>query len=75
MKLEALWKKEGSTKNLRVRYKDWSYKLKFFQIQSFDEKTQTFTGINEHGEVVSYPITSDHWELYFEGLENQAKAV
>jgi hypothetical protein len=75
MTLEQIWKTEGKRTELKVRYKDWNYKLKFFQITGIDEAKKCFIGINETGETVVYPIHSDHWEIYYEGLENQAKAV
>ena len=75
MTLEQIWKTEGKRTELKVRFKDWNYKLKFFQITGIDEAKKCFTGINEAGEAVIYPINSDHWEIYYEGLENQAKAV
>ncbi len=75
MKLETLWTNNQKKLNLKVRYKDWNYKLKYFQITGVDEKSKKLIGIDDLGEKVSYALDSDHWELYFEGLENNPKAV
>lgn len=75
MRLANIYKKAKKKDNLKVRFKDWNYKIKYFEIREVDEKKNRFVGVMDNGEKAFYPMNSDHWELYFEGLENQAKAI
>ena len=74
MRLANIYKKSSNKDNLKVRFKDWNYKIKYFQITEMDEKKNRFVGLLDSGEKAVFPMNSDHWEIYFEGLENQAKA-
>lgn len=77
MRLANLYKKHSTkdTPDLKVRFKDWNYKIKYFQITEVDDKKKRYIGMLDNGEKAVYPMNSDNWELYFDGMENNPQAV
>jgi hypothetical protein len=74
MKLMELWMKSGQKKGLKVRWLDWNYRHRFFEIKNLDSKEQCFHGTLDCGESMTYSSESPHWCLYLEGDEDGAKA-
>lgn len=64
MTLMNLWKQSNEKPGLKVRYIDWDFKLNYFEIQSYNQTTETFEGFLCNGEKVSYKANSMFWTLF-----------
>ena len=73
--IEKLWMKSGKKKNLRVRFRDWSYRIKYFSIEGYNPEKSRIIGRLDNGEVMSFCVRSEGWTLYHPGLEEFARAV
>lgn len=73
--LEQVWKAQGSKKELKVRFNDWSHQIKFFTIHGESSDGKRFVGILDNGEKISYAKKSKGWTAYYPEAENMAKAV
>lgn len=75
MTLEGIWNKHHHRTKLRVRYQGWDHSIKYFTVFGINiDKTLLF-GELDNGESVTYPLTSDHWCVYSDGIEQNAKAA
>lgn len=73
--IEEVWIKSGKKNGLKVRFRDWNYKIKFFTIEGYSEDNQRLVGKLDSGEVISYAVENRGWCEYHPGLENHARAV
>jgi hypothetical protein len=64
MTLINIWEQSEKKPGLKVRYIDWDYRVKFFEIQSFDKAKLLFEGILCTGEKVTYEANSKFWALF-----------
>ena len=74
-KLNDVWKNNNYQKDLKVRYVDWNFKHKYFQIKDYSSCGTKIVGLLDTGEQISYPIDSEFWVLYELGHEQAAKPV
>jgi hypothetical protein len=74
-KIDTLWKQNQLEKNLKVRFRDWNYKIKYFMIQAYSDDKKKIIGVLDNGETISFDCENMGWELYFEGSEYLARAV
>lgn len=74
-KIETLWLESGKEKNLKVRFRDWNYKIKYFVIEGYSSNQDKLIGVLDNGEIMEFEKDNMGWELYFDGYEDFAKAV
>lgn len=74
-KIETLWLESGKEKNLKVRFRDWNYKIKYFVIEGYSSNQDKLIGVLDNGEIIEFEKDNMGWELYFDGYEDFAKAV
>jgi hypothetical protein len=72
--LLELWEKQNKKPGLRVRYADWS-SVKYVEIEAVDQTGRLVIGTLDTGEIVRYPTTSLHFEVYTDGSEQIAQSV
>ncbi len=60
---------------IRLRYLDWDHKTRFFTPKKMNEAGTHVEGELDNGEVINFPVTSQFWQEYHEGMEDGAKAV
>ncbi|MCT4640691.1 MAG: hypothetical protein N4A33_00235 [Bacteriovoracaceae bacterium] len=75
MTIGQIWENSNRKMNLKVRYKGWDHKTKFFKIQGLSLDGITLFGELDNGEMVTYRMTSDHWEVYQIGAGDYPKAI
>jgi hypothetical protein len=64
MTLEHLWRAAGSTDQLKVRFNDWNFQIKYFVIKGESSDGKRFVGVLDNGEKMSYSKKSKGWHLY-----------
>jgi len=74
-KIDTLWKQNQQESNLKVRFCDWNYKIKYFMIQGYSDDKSKIIGVLDNGETIAFDCDNAGWELYFEGSESLARAV
>lgn len=73
--LEKVWRAAGR-KNVKVRFNDWTYQIKFFTIMGESSDGKRFIGTLDSGEKMSFSKKSRGWSLYSPESEyNEAHAV
>lgn len=60
---------------LKLRYVGWDHRIRFFTPKSISKAQDHVEGTLDNGEVISFPVDSNFWVQYDEGMENSAKAV
>jgi hypothetical protein len=76
MTLERVWRMAGSKDQVRVRFDDWNYQIKYFTIMGESSDGKRFVGVLDNGEKMSFSKKSKGWQLYEPMDEvNQAHAV
>lgn len=75
MNLKELWQTQGAKFGLKVRFRDWDHRTKYFVIEEFDEQMQVFSGKLSTGEKINYDASSYPWKMYYEGDLQAARAV
>lgn len=73
--IEEAWIANNKQENFKVRYRDWNYRIKFFEIEGYSQDGQRLVGKLDTGEVISYAKDNRGWEEYHPGLENAARAI
>lgn len=73
--IEQVWKENNTQVGLKVRWTDWGFRHRYFEIQGEDGTGKKLIGELDNGEVISYLKTSAHWKVYQVGDEEVAKAV
>ena len=73
--IHQLWTENDSAIGLKVRFKDWNYKHRYFVIQGFNSDRNRLVGTLDCGESISFALTSQNWIIYYEGAEFHAQAV
>lgn len=61
--LERIWKAAGR-KDVRVRFCDWTYEIKYFQVVGESSDGKRLVGTLDSGERISFPKKSRGWALY-----------
>jgi hypothetical protein len=74
MTLDKIWNKHNRKQKLKVRYQGWDHSIKYFTVFGINVDKTLLFGELDNGETASFPITSDHWCEYHDGLENNARA-
>lgn len=59
----------------KLRYVGWDHKVKYFTPLKFNKADERVEGHLDCGEVISFPVESQFWVNYEEGMEDSAKAV
>lgn len=62
-------------KVLKLRYVGWDHRTRFFTPKNLSQGEDHVEGVLDNGEVISFPVNSDFWVQYDEGMEEGAKAV
>jgi hypothetical protein len=52
--IEEAWIANNKQVNFKVRYRDWNYRIKFFEIEGYSQDGQRLVGKLDTGEVISY---------------------
>lgn len=73
--LKSLWLESGKNHGQKFRYVDWNHCIKFFQIQGVTDDGVHYFGTLDCGRRAVFHVESDFWSSYYEGDENQARAV
>lgn len=73
--LEKVWIKAGRKNNIKVRFNDWSHRIKYFTIMGESEDGRRFVGQLDSGEKMSFSKKSRGWSLYYHEAELGAHAV
>jgi hypothetical protein len=73
--LGSIWHSSGKKNHLQVRFNDWNYGIKYFEVLGESEDGKRLVGKLDNGEKVSYPKRSRGWSLYHQDSELQARAV
>lgn len=73
--IEQAWIANEKRPNFKVRYRDWNYRIKYFQIEGYSQDGQRLIGRLDTGEIISYAKDNSGWEEYHDGLENTARAI
>ena len=75
MKLVNIWNQINKKKGSKVRYRDWNHKIKYFVIESYDEKNNKFHGTLDNGEKIEFSGDTEPWKIYEDEDESSARAV
>jgi hypothetical protein len=73
--LDSVWSSQNKKVNIKVRFNDWNYRIKYFTILAESEDGKRLIGTLDNGEKASYPKKSRGWSLYHPESELQARAV
>lgn len=73
--LERVWRQSGRKNNVKVRFCDWTYEIKYFTIMGESSDGKRFVGQLDSGEKMSFSKKSRGWQLYYPESEYQAHAV
>lgn len=74
--LEKVWKLAGRKNTVRVRFNDWTYQIKYFEIKGESSDGKRFIGVLDSGEKMSFSKKSRGWSLYSPEAEwKEAHAV
>lgn len=64
MTLEKVWRLAGGKANVRVRFNDWTYQIKYFTITGESSDGKRFVGVLDNGEKMSFSKKSKGWHIY-----------
>ena len=73
--LERCWRAGGRKDQLKVRFNDWTYEIKYFVIMGESSDGKRFVGVLDSGEKMGFSKRSRGWTIYYPGTEYQAHAV
>lgn len=73
--LERVWRQSGRQNQVKVRFNDWTYEIKYFTIMGESSDGKRFVGQLDSGEKMSFSKKSRGWSLYYPESEYQAHAV
>lgn len=74
--LETWWENfRIKGEELKLRYQDWDHRIRFFTPKRMNKEGTHLEGELDNGEVIKFPVGSDHWQEYQDGMEEGAKAV
>lgn len=73
--LERVWRQAGRKDQVKVRFNDWTYEIKYFTIMGESSDGKRFVGVLDSGEKMSFSKKSRGWSLYYPESEYQAHAV
>ena len=73
--LEKVWARAGRKNDLKVRFNDWTYQIKYFTITGESSDGKRFVGTLDSGEKICFYKKSRGWSLYSTQDEYQAHAV
>ncbi len=59
----------------KLRYVGWDHRTRFFTPKAIDEDKAHIEGTLDSGELIRFPVDSNFWVQYDEGMEDGAKAV
>ncbi len=73
--IEKIWVQAGRKNNIKVRFNDWSHRIKYFTIMGESSDGKRFVGVLDTGEKMSFSKKSRGWSLYYQDDELGAHAV
>lgn len=75
LSLEKVWKMAGRKDQMKVRFNDWDFSIRYFTIHGESKDGKRFLGMLDSGEKMSFSKKSRGWSFYSPELEFSAKAV
>lgn len=73
--LRDIWNGSGRKKGLKVRFRDWNWKHRYFTVLDVSQCNEYLVGRLDCGEAISFPLSGLNWEVYYEGAEYTPQAV
>lgn len=73
--IEQIWLAKGQKAKLKVRFRDWNFRIKYFEIEGYSQDRQRLMGKLDTGEVISFAKDNLGWLEYHAGLEDSPRAI